>query len=489
MMYDVFICHASEDKETFVRPLAEALHLENIAVWYDEFALKLGDSIRRSLDKGLKQSRFGIVVLSTAFFAKKWPQYELDGLAEREMKGADKIILPIWHGVDHEDIMQYSPSLSGRKAVSSFEGLKKVVDEILDVIRPQGSPLIVARDILIEWGVIPPVITDQYWLHVIEASNRLPGYGAVIPDESSWNRWSFPLPQKEGGAKNWGERLAWTAMQINWVDVDDKVPITPLTPPDQVLAFIHAHPGLLETCLTFPELVAEYAPQLTIRGFSGDLDEVFEKAYKQSNAKSMHGRRKHSKAGSALTVNGKNPLCDEEWALRHPSFGDYRPCYVTEAYFSGGMFGPRVSPYEHADHVFWLLSSASHWIPQRIHSFLLEGALDLYWVWGPDTIDRGGEWNNRGALWDALHKAKEGGRFSWSEKVEEDVMQRILSAISTLGLRDSPKELLDHFTKKGFPDRWIQRATNRGEKWSEKEKGKPRKIKKTDKRQGKESKS
>ena len=56
-MYDVFICHASEDKETFVRPLAEALHLENIAVWYDEFTLKLGDSIRRSLDKGLKQSR------------------------------------------------------------------------------------------------------------------------------------------------------------------------------------------------------------------------------------------------------------------------------------------------------------------------------------------------------------------------------------------------------------------------------------------------
>jgi hypothetical protein len=86
MMFDVFICHASEDKETFVRPLAEALRSENVAVWYDEFALKLGDSIRRSLDKGLKQSRFGIVILSNAFFEKRWPQYELDGLAERETK-------------------------------------------------------------------------------------------------------------------------------------------------------------------------------------------------------------------------------------------------------------------------------------------------------------------------------------------------------------------------------------------------------------------
>ena len=152
MMYDAFICHASEDKDTFVRPLAEALLCENVAVWYDEFTLKLGDSIRRSLDKGLKQSRFGIVVLSNAFFEKKWPQYELDGLAEREMKGADKVILPIWHGVDHDDIMQYSPSLAGRKAASSIEGLKKIVDEILDVVHPQGSPLIVARDMCFLWG-------------------------------------------------------------------------------------------------------------------------------------------------------------------------------------------------------------------------------------------------------------------------------------------------------------------------------------------------
>jgi len=59
------------------------------------FSLKLGDSIRRAIDKGLSQSRFGVVVLSKAFFKKKWPQYELDGLAEREMKGKDKVILPV----------------------------------------------------------------------------------------------------------------------------------------------------------------------------------------------------------------------------------------------------------------------------------------------------------------------------------------------------------------------------------------------------------
>ena len=50
MLYDVFICHASEDKDDFVQPLAEALRAENVAVWYDEFTLKLGDPICRVLD-------------------------------------------------------------------------------------------------------------------------------------------------------------------------------------------------------------------------------------------------------------------------------------------------------------------------------------------------------------------------------------------------------------------------------------------------------
>jgi hypothetical protein len=139
MLYDLFICHASEDKASFVHPLAKALRERHVEVWYDEFSLKLGDSIRRSLDKGLKQSRFGIVVLSKPFFDKQWPQYELDGLAEREMKGRDKVILPIWHGVTHDEVTRYSPSLAGRKAVSSTEGIDKVVDEILAVIHPQGS--------------------------------------------------------------------------------------------------------------------------------------------------------------------------------------------------------------------------------------------------------------------------------------------------------------------------------------------------------------
>ena len=92
--YDAFICHASEDKKDFVEPLAKALQDAGYKIWYDKFSLKVGDSLRRSIDNGLKNSRHGIVVLSNDFFRKGWPQYELDGLVSKQMEGR-KVILPI----------------------------------------------------------------------------------------------------------------------------------------------------------------------------------------------------------------------------------------------------------------------------------------------------------------------------------------------------------------------------------------------------------
>src|ERR1700679_1154193 len=97
--YDVFICHASDDKTEVGRPLAEALIASGCKVWYDEITLKIGDSLRRKIDEGLARSRYGIVVLSPAFFSKEWPKYELDGLVAREMSDAMKVILPVWHNV------------------------------------------------------------------------------------------------------------------------------------------------------------------------------------------------------------------------------------------------------------------------------------------------------------------------------------------------------------------------------------------------------
>jgi hypothetical protein len=80
LKYDVFISHAWEDKDAIAHPLADELRRRGLDVWYDDFSLKVGDHLRESIDKGLGKSRFGVVILSPHFFAKQWPQYELDGL-------------------------------------------------------------------------------------------------------------------------------------------------------------------------------------------------------------------------------------------------------------------------------------------------------------------------------------------------------------------------------------------------------------------------
>jgi len=62
--YDAFISHATEDKEKLVKPLAMALRKRGFRIWYDQFEMRVGDSLRQSIDRGLASSRFGIVVLS-----------------------------------------------------------------------------------------------------------------------------------------------------------------------------------------------------------------------------------------------------------------------------------------------------------------------------------------------------------------------------------------------------------------------------------------
>jgi hypothetical protein len=116
--YDAFISHASEDKDSLVRPLADGLVQRGFRIWYDEFELTIGDSLRQRIDHGLASSTYGIVVLSHAFFAKNWPRYELDGLTSRQMVG-EKVILPVWHEIDRDGIMRYSPTLADRLALSS----------------------------------------------------------------------------------------------------------------------------------------------------------------------------------------------------------------------------------------------------------------------------------------------------------------------------------------------------------------------------------
>ena len=132
--YDVFISHASEDKEDVVRPLAKSLKEKGISVWYDEFELKIGDSLRRKIDQGLSKSRFGIVVISRAFIKKGWTNYELDGLMTKAISG-EQILLPIWHDITKQEVIDYSPSLADKVARNtSQETVEEIAEEIAEMI-------------------------------------------------------------------------------------------------------------------------------------------------------------------------------------------------------------------------------------------------------------------------------------------------------------------------------------------------------------------
>jgi Domain of unknown function (DUF1883)/TIR domain len=132
--YDVFISHASEDKNEVVRPLVAALKKEGLIVWFDEFELKIGDSLRRKIDRGLANSKFGIVVLSKSFINKGWTNYELDGIITKVVSG-EQVVLPIWHNITKKEVLDFSPSLADKLARNTSNyTVEEIANEIADLI-------------------------------------------------------------------------------------------------------------------------------------------------------------------------------------------------------------------------------------------------------------------------------------------------------------------------------------------------------------------
>lgn len=159
---DAFISYASEDRNTVAKPLAELLTALGISVWFDQFDLKIGDSIRRKIDEGLSKCRFGIVILSPSFFGKHYPKLELDGLAQREANG-ERVILPIWVGINEQHVRQFSLSLADRIAGRWEDGIATVVTKLTEVIKPDALESLLKRQII----VLPQLNTGKEILNVI----------------------------------------------------------------------------------------------------------------------------------------------------------------------------------------------------------------------------------------------------------------------------------------------------------------------------------
>jgi hypothetical protein len=135
-----FICHDWRDKKTIAQPIAIGLSKMRCPVWYDEFSIKVGDSLRASVERGLKESKKCVLVLSPDFLNNKgWTRTEFDSIFTRQILEGSDVVLPVWCGVTKQQVFDYSPSLLDRLAVRWDEGIDEVLSKLCRAIGPPTS--------------------------------------------------------------------------------------------------------------------------------------------------------------------------------------------------------------------------------------------------------------------------------------------------------------------------------------------------------------
>lgn len=131
-----FICHDSRDKKQVARPIALGLSKLMCPVWYDEFSLEVGARLRESIEKGLKESKKCILVLSQQFLGNTgWTRAEFNSVFTRELIEKQDVLLPVWFGITKEQVYEFSPSLADRVAVDWSLGEDEVVRRLYRAMR------------------------------------------------------------------------------------------------------------------------------------------------------------------------------------------------------------------------------------------------------------------------------------------------------------------------------------------------------------------
>jgi len=212
----LFISYASEDKEGCVRPLAKMFMDSGIQVWFDEFELKLGDSIREKIDHGLIECDYGIVIVSKHYINKTWTKRELDGLFVKE-KQTLKAIIPVWHDISLEEVKKFSPILASIVSISTDIGLFRVYEEIV-------------RSINYERKTDPPSKNDlnDYYIYISSEKlsmlnqkdvNKSNMYAALNQFRQSFNKGEI----NNDGFINCKMDLAWGIVDFGVCDDDFRI--------------------------------------------------------------------------------------------------------------------------------------------------------------------------------------------------------------------------------------------------------------------------
>jgi len=131
-----FISHDTRDKEALVRELALEMSKLMCPVWYDEYSLDVGDSLRAGIEKGLRETTKCIVILSPNFLSNDgWGKAEFDSIFTREIIEKGNVMLPVWHNVDARAVYEYCPRLADKVGLKSDIGVKELARKLVNAVK------------------------------------------------------------------------------------------------------------------------------------------------------------------------------------------------------------------------------------------------------------------------------------------------------------------------------------------------------------------
>jgi hypothetical protein len=324
-------------------------------------------------------------------------------------------------------------------AVPTTLGIEAVAKELLRSLRPDESPLIVARDFLISNGVTPPIVTDEWWLDLVEIKESQ----FRFPDLNAGQRWIFPLPFPEAErGKERGLNIAWTALQMDWASDGEERDLCQLTHPEQVHEFLRKWPGLFECSRVNPGVLAMYAPQLTIPGFDDGFADVFDELMDPTRDDAYDSLGYRNKE----TTDGKEPLCGELIAWRHPTFGHYTDIELARSFVDAHDLYYSRHLFSSFECLAWLLSDNANWMPQRLRDTLLEGMRNwAYGGWPNDVI----KFEN---AFSAALLPRARSKFKFTRKIRSAIIESFAIALQKLRIQQNPATIAERFMDRAFID-------------------------------------
>lgn len=135
---DVFLCHAWDDRKTTAKELHDTLETKGVSVWFSEKDVPLGTTLLREIDKGLANSKIGIVLVTPSFLARI--KGDAESVASKELSAllAQDRLIPVVHQTSFEELREISPLLASRSGLStvddSFETIADKVAELFTIL-------------------------------------------------------------------------------------------------------------------------------------------------------------------------------------------------------------------------------------------------------------------------------------------------------------------------------------------------------------------